>query len=83
MDKFKYDRLIHVMAVHFIFGLFIGLTCAGLLLAFDFVGLRSLIWRADAATCDLILLLAGFAETFGGIVSATAIMILPYENESY
>ena len=86
MDKRKHRqfyRLIYVMGVHFVFGIAIGLTCAGLLLAFDFAGLRSLIWRADAATADLILFLGVFAETFGGVVSATAIMVLPFEDESY
>jgi hypothetical protein len=74
-------RLVHVMAGHFVFGLAIGLTCAGVLLVFDFAGLRSLIWRADTATGDLILFLCGFAETFGGVVASTAIMVLPFEDE--
>ena len=86
MDKLKHRQfyqLIHVMAVNFVFGLAAGLTCAGVLLAFDFVGLRSLIWRADAATIDLIVFLGGFAETFGGFVAVTAIMVLPLETEVY
>jgi hypothetical protein len=82
MDKVKrrqFYHLIHVIAFHFVFGL-AGLTCASVLLVFDFAGLRSLMFRADAASSDLILFLVGFAETFGGLVSATAIMVLPFED---
>jgi F0F1-type ATP synthase membrane subunit c/vacuolar-type H+-ATPase subunit K len=81
MDKLEYHRLMHVMAVHFIFGLVIGLIfrpVAGV--RFRRIAQPDLASRR--ATGDLILFLAGFAETFG-IVSATAIMILPYEDESY
>ena len=84
MDKLKrpdFYRLIHVMAFHFVFGLVVGLTFACVLLAFDFAGLRSLIWRANSAASDLILFLGGFAETFGGFVAITAIMVLPFEDE--
>ncbi len=84
MDKIKHRnfyRLIYVMAFHFVFGLAVGLTCAFVLLAFDFAGLRSLILRADTAASDLLLFLGGFAETFGGLAAATAIMVLPFEEE--
>jgi hypothetical protein len=83
MEKLKCPQygLVHVMALHFVFGFVVGLTCGSILLAFDFAGLRSLIWRADAVTADLIVFLVGFAVTFGGMVSATAIMVLPFENE--
>ena len=86
MDKIErpdFYRLIHVMAFHFVFGLAVGLTFACLLLAFDFAGLRGLIWRADSAASDLVLFLGGFAETFGGLVAVTAIMVLPFEDELY
>jgi hypothetical protein len=84
MDKIKrrqFYRLIHVMVFHCIFGLVVGLTCAGVVLAFDFAGFRSLIFRADEANSDLILFLVGFAEIFGGLVASTSIMVLPFENE--
>jgi hypothetical protein len=58
------------------------LICAGALLADDFLGLRSLIWRSDAAFGNLVLLLGGFAASFGAIVSSTAIMLVPFENET-
>ena len=75
-------RLIHVMALNCVLGLVVGLICAGALLADDFLGLRSLIWRSDAAFGNLVLLLGGFAASFGAIVSSTAIMLVPFENET-
>jgi hypothetical protein len=68
------------MALNCILGLVVGLSCASLLLAADFLGLRSLIWRSDAAAGDLVLLFGGFAASFAAIVSSTAIMLVPFEE---
>lgn len=75
------DRLIHLLVCNWIFGVVVGIVCAGVLLAFNFDGLRGLILRSDTAGWSLALLFAGFAETFGGVVCATAIMVQPLENE--
>jgi hypothetical protein len=74
-------RLIHVMAFNCVLGLAVGLICAGILLADDFFGLRSLIWRSDAALGNLVLLFGGFAASFGALVTSTAVMLVPFENE--
>ncbi len=90
MDKLSFaragrrsrDRLVRLMVCNWIFGVLVGLAWAGILLAFNFAGLRGLILRSDIAGWGLVLLFGGFAETFGGVVCATAIMILPMENEA-
>ena len=41
------DRLVRTMIVNWAFGMAIGLFCAFLLLALDFAGIRSLLWRSD------------------------------------
>ena len=69
------DPVIRLMLCHCVFGVAIGLVWAGILFAFNFAGLRGLILRSDVAWLWLALLFGGFAETFGGIVFATAIMI--------
>jgi hypothetical protein len=69
------------MAFNGLLGLAVGLICAGVLLADDFLGLRSMIWRSDGAAGDLVLLFGGFAASFGAIVSSTGIMLVPFENE--
>jgi hypothetical protein len=55
------------MIVNRAFGMAIGPSCPGLLLAFDFAGVRSLLWRSGALISRVALLCAGFAFTFGGV----------------
>ena len=47
-----------------------AMVCVALLLGFDFAGMRSLLWRSDMPFAGTLLLCAGFAITFGGLVSA-------------
>ena len=68
------DRLVRAMIVNWAFGMAIGVFCALLILAFDFFGLRSLLWRSDALIPGAAMLCAAFAFTFGGVVCAAAVM---------
>ena len=76
------DRLVRTMIVNWAFGMAIGLFCAFLLLALDFAGIRSLLWRSDALIPGLVLLCAGFAFTFGGVVCAAAVMGFAADDDS-
>ena len=67
-------RLAQAMTVNWAFGMAIGVFCAGLLLAFDIFGVRSLLWRSDVAFVGTAMLCAAFAFTFGGVVAAAAVM---------
>ena len=76
------DPLVRAMIVNWAFGMAIGVFCALLILAFDFVGLRSLLWRSDALIPGLVLLCASFAFTFGGVVCAAAVMSFGSDDDS-
>ncbi|MGA2495577.1 MAG: hypothetical protein ABSF67_22025 [Roseiarcus sp.] len=67
-------RLAQAVILNWAFGVSIGAFCAGLLLAFDIFGLRSLLWRSDVAFVGTAMLCAAFAFTFGGVVAAAAVM---------
>ena len=74
--------LARAMIVNWAFGMAIGGFCAGLLLAFDFFGVRSLLWRSDALIPGLVLLCASFAFTFVGVVCAAAVMSFGSDDDS-
>ncbi len=74
--------LVRAMIVNWAFGMATGVFCALLILAFDFFGLRSLLWRSDALIPGLALLCAGFAFTFGGVVCAAAVMNFGADDDS-
>ena len=67
-------RLAQAMVLNWAFGMGIGVFCAGLLLAFDIFGIRSLLWRSDVAFVGTAMLCAAFAFTFGGVIAAAAVM---------
>ena len=75
------DRLVRAMIVNWIGGMIVGVVCATLLLAFDFFGVRSLLWRSDVCALGAIMLLLMFAFTFGGIVCAAAVMQFGADDE--
>ncbi|MGD0187356.1 MAG: hypothetical protein ABSC25_19190 [Roseiarcus sp.] len=76
------DRLVRAMIVNWAFGMATGVFCALLLLAFDFFGLRSLLWRSDVAITGVAMLCAAFAFTFGGVVCAAAVMSVGADEET-
>ncbi|MGO9008448.1 MAG: hypothetical protein ACLQIQ_17865 [Beijerinckiaceae bacterium] len=75
------DPIVRLVVTHWILGALTGVGCAGFLLVCDVAGLRSLLFHSDVAVAGLALLFGGFAITFGGVVSATAVMMVTPEEE--
>ncbi len=76
------DPLVRAMIANWAFGMAIGVFCALLILAFDFFGIRSLLWRSDALIAGVAMLCAAFAFTFGGVVCAAAVMSFGADEET-
>jgi len=75
--------ILRLVVTNWILGAVAGAFCASLLLAFDFGGLRGLMFRESAtAMAGLALLFGGFAVTFGGVVCGSAIMSLGAREET-
>lgn len=70
----RLDRIVRMMIVQWALGMALGAFLAGLTLAFNVLGLRTLLWRSDVAVMGTILFVGGFAFTFGGVIAATAAM---------
>ena len=68
------DRVLRMMLVNWALGLAVGATLAVGMLAFDVLGLRTLLWRSDIAVVGTVLFVGFFAFSFGGVVAATAAM---------
>jgi len=71
------DAIIRLVVTHWILGALTGVGCALLLVALDVEGLRSLLLHSDFLWVGLLLLCSGFAVTFGGVIAASAIMLVP------
>ncbi len=71
------DPIIRLVVTHWILGALTGVGCALLLLLFDVAGLRSLLIASDMLWIGLLLLCSSFAITFGGVICASAIMMVP------
>jgi hypothetical protein len=76
------SRLVRLMISNWILGWAVGFASAGLVLASNVAGLRDLMMRSDFMIQGLALLFGGFGMFFGGVVCATAVMLLPAEEES-
>ena len=62
------------MILNWVTGMAVGVVCTALMLLFDFAGLRTLLWNSDMPFVATLLLAAGFAFSFGGLVAACAAM---------
>ncbi|MBX9757658.1 MAG: hypothetical protein K2Y29_02700 [Beijerinckiaceae bacterium] len=70
------DPLVRMLVINWIMGACMGVAFAAVLLAADVAGMRSLIMGTDLAIPALALLFGGFAITFGGVIAATAVMLM-------
>lgn len=70
----RMDRVVRMMLVNWALGIGVGACLAAGMLAFDVMGLRTLLWRSDVAVLGTALFVGLFATSFGGIVAATAAM---------
>ena len=68
------DPIVRAMIFHWFAGMGVGLACTFLVLLFDFEGLRTLLWNSDMPVVGTLMLAAGFAFSFGGLVAAGAAM---------
>ncbi len=75
------DPVVGLIVAHWILGTLFGIGCALLLLAFNVAGLRSLLMASDMGPIGLLLLCSGFGVTFGGVVCASAIMMVPGRDQ--
>ena len=69
-----FDPIVRAMILSWINGMAVGVVCTALMLLFDFAGLRTLLWNSDMPFVATLLLTAGLAFTFGGLVAACAAM---------
>ena len=76
------DPLIRMVIVNLIVGAFMGVAFAALLMAADVAGIRTLILGVSVSLPALALLFGGFAITFGGVVAATAVMLMNEDDDS-
>lgn len=76
------SRLVRLMISNWMLGWAVGFACAALVLASNMAGIRDLMLRSDLELQGLALLFGGFGMFFGGVVCATAVMLLPVEEKS-
>jgi hypothetical protein len=76
------SRLVRLMISNWMLGWAVGFACAALVLGSNVAGIRDLMLRSDMMVQGLALLFGGFGMFFGGVVCATAVMLLPAEEES-
>jgi len=74
---FLRDPVIRMIVVHWGLGMLLGAITAALILVFDVSGIWTLLKQSDIKWAGILMLVVGFAVTFGGVVSATAVMFNP------
>jgi len=75
------DPVVRMIVTHWVLGAGIGALAAALIFALDIAHLRSMMIRSGLLVPGLALLFTGFAVTFGGVVSATAVMFNPVSKD--
>ena len=70
----RMDRVVRLIILNWALGMALGVACAGLMLGFDILGLRSLLWSSDIAIVGTAAFVTLFALTFGGVLAASAAM---------
>lgn len=73
--------VVRLVVMNWILGATVGVICGAVVLGFDIGGVRGLLFGSDQMWAGLVLLFGGFMTTFGGVVCATAIMTVPYEDK--
>lgn len=74
------DPVVRLIVTNWILGAATGVGCALFLFFDDVEGLRSLLVASDVLWIGLALLCSGFAITFGGVVAASAVMMVPKDE---
>lgn len=74
------DPVVRMIVVHWGLGMALGAVTAALVLALDIAHLWTLLRHSDIEWVGALLLFLGFGVTFGGVVSATAVMFNPKDD---
>ncbi len=82
-NRAKPNRLVRLMIANWALGWAVGFVCASGVLLSNLSGLRDLMMSSQLMLQGLALLYGGFGITFGGVVCATAIMLLPSDEDSW
>jgi hypothetical protein len=77
----KSNRLVRLMIANWALGWAVGFFWAAAVLVSNVGGIRVLMLKSDLMFQGLLLLFGGFGLFFGGVVCATAIMLLPTAEE--
>ena len=76
------DPIVRLIVTQWIVGATLGAMCAVLVLAFDIAGLRGMLFRPSHVVWEgVVLLFGGFAVTFGSVVSGSAVMHVPRDDD--
>lgn len=74
-------EMLWFLAVNALFGVMLGFGVALSLFWFDFYGLGTRIARSQAPLLSFSMIAVPLALTFGGAVTASAIMLMPYRRK--
>jgi hypothetical protein len=80
--KNRPNRLVRMMIFNWAFGWAVGFACAAGVLVSNVGHIRDMMFKSDAMLQFLALLFGSFGMTFGGVVAATAVMLLPTDAEN-
>ena len=80
--KSRPNHLVRLMITNWAFGWGVGAVCAVAVLVSNVGGIRELMMKSDLMVQGLALLFVGFGVLFGGVVCATAVMLLPTGEET-
>lgn len=73
--------MMRFMALNAVFGVFLGLMIAALLIYLDIGGIGTRILHASNPILPIVLIAFPLALTFGAAVTASAIWLMPYERK--
>lgn len=74
-------RLLIFLLRHALIGSLLGAATAGLLIATNAGGLGDLIGNSASPILPVFLLMFGFATLMGGVITASAVMSVPWDGE--
>jgi hypothetical protein len=77
----KSNHLVRLMISNWALGWGVGFACAAAVLLSNVGGLRIMMFKSNIMLQALALLFGGFGMFFGGVVCATAVMLLPIEEQ--
>ena len=74
-------HMLRFMAINAAFGVTVGVLTAIAIIYLNVGGIGTRIARATSPVIPVLLLVMPFATLFGGVVTASAILLMPYETK--